>query len=111
MNPSVRALTRRCRSGTVVKGYSIRRGSNLTVHFNVHGMPAIVFVGSNRIISGRINTTPGSAFRRGLGNVLWVWRGRKRSKAEITAKHEEQYACYKVRRRLPSSKNGKGICQ
>lgn len=58
----------------VVKGYSISSGSRLANGFNMHGVPAILFVGSNRIGSGAMNTIAGTRLRRGVGTLLWWGR-------------------------------------
>lgn len=71
MNPVVSRLTGRCRKGIVVNGYSMSRGDSLPTRFNVHGVPAILFFGGKRLMSGRINTMNGPTFMRGIRGLLW----------------------------------------
>ncbi len=55
-----------------MNGYSISSGSRLASGFNMHGVPAIVFVGGNRMMSGAMNTTAGTMFTRGVRTLLWI---------------------------------------
>lgn len=73
MNPVVSRLTARFRKRIVVNGYSISRGDSVTTRCNVHGVPAILFFGGKRVISGRMNTINGPIFMRGIGGLLWTF--------------------------------------